>query len=87
MDAFRRLDPRARGRERKLVSQNLAGVLNRKVIIPGLLAPRRIKYMPSANWGMVTPQKKAPTILFFNVIAYILDPHSLTPHDLTIGKE
>ena len=39
---------------------------------PGLVAHRKIRYIPSANCGIVNPQKNDTIILFLSDIAYIL---------------
>ena len=48
---------------------------------PGLMAPRVTRYTPSANCGIVTAQKNAAIILFFNVRAYILEIYPSVSED------
>lgn len=48
----------------------------------GLIAPRTVRYIPSKNCGMATPQKNAATIFSFIDRAYILPrPYPLAPQD------
>ena len=67
-------DPEVQGWVRRLVvSASRTDVsFSAKNDPPGLMAPRVTRYIPSVNCGIVTPQKNAATILFFNVRAYIL---------------